>query len=94
VRRLKNGGDRRADDVFAVLLVIGVPARRKPRDAIGLVAEKRYLEHCREPLRQRDLGDLDFGVGLAVAVELADALLGLVAENQDFLVLGLPKDGP
>jgi hypothetical protein len=44
--------------------------------------------------RQRDFFDPDFRETLAVADELADALLGLVLEDEDLLVFGLAQDGP
>ena len=43
-------------------------------------------------LGERDFGNLDFRVRLAMAVELADALLRLVVEDENFLGLGLAKD--
>src|ERR1700722_10147591 len=45
------------------------------------------------PLRERDLGDLDFGERLAVAVGLANALFRLIAEDEDLLVFGLAQNG-
>src|ERR1700736_534359 len=42
-------------------------------------------------LRERDLVDPDFREPLAVAVQLAHALLRLVPEDEDLLVLGLAQ---
>src|SRR5581483_10702360 len=44
-------------------------------------------------LGEGDFGDFDFSEALAVAVELADALLGLIAEDENLFVLALPHDG-
>src|ERR1700742_3541395 len=46
------------------------------------------------PLGERDLGDFYFGERLAVAVELADALLRLIAEDENFLVFRLAQNRP
>ncbi len=81
-RGLKNRRDRRANDVFSMDGKIRVPTRRNAAAPIAIVPSESYLEHtCEAPLGQRDLGDFDFGVWLTVAVEFANALLGLIAED-------------
>jgi len=57
---------------------------------VTAVPTKGYVEH--RPLRQADLRDLDFRETLAVSGQFADALLGLVLEDENLLVFALAQD--
>jgi hypothetical protein len=91
--RLKDRRNGGADDVLAVLREVGMPGCGKAREPLVLVAVEGNVEHGRRCLGQRDLGDFDFGVRLTVAVELADSLLGFIAEDENFFLPALAENG-
>ena len=92
-RGLQHGRDGRTNDVLAALGPPGMAGGEKRRQPLPTVSANMEFDH--ESLGgQLNLIDTNFRKALTVTDQLADALLGLVLEDEDFLVFRLTKNGP
>ena len=82
-RGLQNSRSGGAHDILAAIGKAGVAGGRNPCRKVMFVAEDGDFQQLPVPagLGERDLVDLDFRKGLAVAVELTHALLRFIAED-------------
>jgi hypothetical protein len=92
-RCLKNCRDCRAHDVFAMHCTFSMAACGECRAALLPIAVEDDFEQS-TVLCDVDFGNANVGVRLAMARELADALLWLVVKDEYLLIAPTPQDRP